>query len=107
MAILILVSFTSCALTQSDRATLTTDGTSVLFANPASDVAQDAVVVLYGLVTVTGAPCASFSRRWICPIGDVPGGKGYRLDYTGMLNSMNASFYRAGGGNRPIYIQVK
>jgi hypothetical protein len=92
---------------QSEPATLSTDGTAVLFNNPATDTAQNVSVALYGPVTVTGDGCHTYSKSWICAISSVPGGKAYRLQITGMLNNASASFYRAGGGGRPIYIQLK
>jgi hypothetical protein len=92
---------------QQDSVTLTTDGTVLLFANPDPTPAQDAVVVLYGPATVTGAACTPFSKSWVCPIGDVPTGKGYTLADTGVLNNASASFYRAASADRPIYIQLK
>lgn len=92
---------------QNDPATLTTDGTSVVFTNAAPTTAQDAVVVLYGPVTVSGAACAPFSKSWVCPIGDVVTGQAFPLAYTGILNDASASFYRAASGNRPIYTPLK
>ena len=92
---------------QGTAATLTTDGTSVLFSNPGPQTAEDVSVVLYGPVSVTGAACTLFSRSWVCPIKDVPGGQGYRLAYTGPLNNASGSYYTASDGNRPLYIQLK
>ena len=110
-AMLIGFTATACApllaTAQGERATLSSDGTSVLFSNPGSSTAEDVSVTLYGPVTVTGAACTPFSKSWICPIGSVPSGKGYRLQFTGPLNNASASFYRAGSGDRPIYIQYR
>ncbi len=92
---------------QNDPATLTTDGTSVVFSNAAPTPAQDVVVVLYGPATVSGVPCAAFSKSWICPIGDVLTGQAFPLGYTGTLNDASASFYRAGSGNQPLYKHLK
>lgn len=92
---------------QNDPATLTNDGTALLFTNAAPTIAQDVVVVLYGPATVDLPACAPFSKSWVCPLGDVATGQAPRLSYTGQLNGASVSFYRAGSGDRPIYIQLK
>jgi len=112
MLIILVAGFlASCApilsAVQGEPATLTTDGATVLLSNPAATVAEDAVVTLFGPVTVVGAKCTPYSKSWICPVGDVPSGKGYRLSITGTLKNASATFYRAGSGDRPVYIQLK
>ncbi|ULH15546.1 hypothetical protein MF271_16800 [Deinococcus sp. KNUC1210] len=111
LLILPLLALASCApllsTVQGTAATLSTDGTSVLFSNPGPQAAEDVSVVLYGPVTVTGVTCIPFSRSWICPINDVPVGKAFRLQFTGNLNNASASFYTASSGNRPLYVQLK
>ena len=80
MLAVVLIGFTATACApllstgQREQAKLSTDGTSVLFSNPAPTLAEDAVVMLYGPVTVSGAACIPFSKSW-APTGACRAGR--------------------------------
>lgn len=109
LALAALLTLTACApalqLAQREAASLSRVSGGIVFSNPGPDAAQDVAVLVTGTLSPLPAACkVRASGRMGCELGDVPAGVSVTL--TGDVREASTTFYRAGSGARPIYLEL-
>ena len=100
----------SCAplygVVQGDRATLRVEAQAVVFANPGPDVARLPSLLIRDAASADPLCSRLDARTVACKLPDVPAGQQYRLVTDTRPTAASVTFYRAGSGDRPVYLRV-